>query len=443
MNMAGAGAGDSGVVALRGPLLTFSGDPFVDGVESTLVHEPDAIVAMDGGRILHAGPAAQVARALPPSVHVQRNGANTLMLAGFVDCHVHYPQAGIVASYGRQLIEWLESYTFVAEQAFADDGHAQAAAAFYVQEILRQGVTTAANFCTVHAHSVDALFEAALPLDMRMIAGKVLMDRHAPAALRDTAQHGYDESKALIDRWHGRGRLGYAITPRFAATSTPEQLLAAATLWREHPDCLLQSHIAENRAEVAWIAELFPEATGYLDVYERHGLIGPRSIYGHGIWLTEQELARCHATGTAIAHCPTSNAFLGSGAFDLARAKGGGRPVRVGLGTDVGGGTTFSMLRTMGAAYAAAQAHGSALSGAHAFYLATRGGAQALHLDDRIGSIAAGMEADLVVLDLHSTPLIEQRMRRAESLEEALFVQMTLADERAVKATYVAGARRF
>ena len=434
---------DAATIALRGPLLTFRGDPFLSGLESTLDYDSDAIVAMRGGRITYAGPAAAVARTLPASVQVERNGTGTLMLAGFIDCHVHYAQAGIVASFGRQLIEWLEQYTFVAEQAFVDASHARSAAAFYVGEALRQGVTTAANFCTVHPQSVDALFEAAQALDMRMIAGKVMMDRHAPAALTDTAQQGYDESKALIERWHGRGRLVYAITPRFAATSTPGQLLAAAALRREHADCLLQSHIAENRAEVAWIAELFPEADGYLDVYERHGLIGPRSIYGHGVWLTEQELARCHATGTAIAHCPTSNAFLGSGTFDLMRARRAERPVSVGLATDVGGGTTFSMLRTMGAAYSAAQAHGNALSAGHAFYLATRGSAQALHLEDRIGSIVPGMEADLVVLDLHSTPLIDYRMRRVESLEEALFVQMTLGDERAVKATYVAGVRRF
>ena len=245
----------------------------------------------------------------------------------------------------------------------------------------------------------------------------------------------------MIRRWHGRGRLLYAITPRFAATSSPEQLQAAGALKAEHPDCFVQSHVAENRQEVAWIRTLFPERKGYLDVYDHYGLLGRRAIYGHGIWLTESELLRCHQTGTAIAHCPTSNFFLGSGCLDVGNAVRRERPVRVGLATDVGAGTSFSMLQTMGEAYKAAQLHGRALPATHAFYLATRGAAHALYLDDTIGSVAPGMEADLVVLDLKSTPLIAYRMRYAENLDEALFIQMTLADDRAVRATYVAGRK--
>jgi guanine deaminase len=327
----------------------------------------------------------------------------------------------------------------VAEQQFADLSHARAAAATFLDECLRNGTTTVASFCTVHAHSVDAFFEAAEQRGMRTIAGKCLMDRNAPEALRDTAQRGYDESRALIERWHGRGRAAYAITPRFAPTSTPEQMHLAGSLWKEHPGTYLQSHVAENRAEVEWATKIFPERSSYLDIYDHYGQLGARAIYGHGIWLTDAELSRMHDSGTAIAHCPTSNMFLGSGLFSLSKAKQHDRPVRVGLATDVGAGTTLSMLRTMGAAYQVAQLGGSSLPPSLALYLATRGAAQALYLEDRIGSIAVGMEADLVVLDMKSTPLIEFRMRRCENLQDALLVQMIMADERAITATLVAG----
>jgi guanine deaminase len=427
--------------AIRGPLLTYSGDPFQRGIRETLQYEPDAIVAMTDGRITQVGPASAVRPQLPPGVRVLDYGRDALITAGFIDCHVHFPQTQIIGAGGAQLLEWLNKYTFVAEQRFADGKLGRAVARVFLQECLRNGVTTSAVHCTVHPQSVDALFEEAEKLGLRTIAGKVLMDRNAPAALLDTARTGYDESKALIRRWHGRGRLLYAITPRFAATSSPEQLQAAGALKAEHPDCFVQSHVAENRQEVAWIRTLFPERKGYLDVYDHYGLLGRRAIYGHGIWLTESELLRCHQTGTAIAHCPTSNFFLGSGSLNVGNAVRPARPVRVGLATDVGAGTSFSMLQTMSEAYKAAQLHGCALPAAHAFYLATRGAAHALYLDDTIGSVAPGMEADLVVLDLKSTPLIAYRMRYADNLDEALFIQMTLADDRAVRATYVAGRK--
>jgi guanine deaminase len=277
---------------------------------------------------------------------------------------------------------------------------------------------------------------------MRTIAGKCLMDRNAPEGLRDTAQRGHDESKALIARWHGKGRASYAITPRFAPTSTPAQMELAGALWRENPGTYLQSHVAENRAEVEWAKQIFPERAGYLDIYGHYGQLGPRAIYGHGIWLTEAELSRMHESGTAIAHCPTSNLFLGSGLFDLRRAKQAERPVRVGLATDVGAGTSLSMLKTMGAAYKIAQLGGGSLPAPLAFHLATRGAAQALYLEDKIGSIAVGMEADLVVLDMKSTPLIDFRMNRCESFEEALFVQMTMADDRAIACCFIGGVAR-
>ena len=425
--------------AIRGPVLTYSGDPFRLGLAEAMHYDPDALVVMAEGRIVQLGPARKLRPLLAPGTPIVDYGRDALIIAGFIDCHVHFPQTSIIGAGGEELIDWLHKYTFVAEQRFADAKLARSVARVFLRESLRHGVTTSAVHCTVHPQSVDALFEEAERLGLRTIAGKMLMDRNAPDVLLDTARRGYDESKALIGRWHGRGRLMYAITPRFAATSTPAQLEAAGALKTEHPACFVQSHIAESRREVAWVRKLYPRRKDYLDVYDHHGLLGQRAIYGHGIWLTEAELRRCHQSGTAIAHCPTSNAFLGSGCFDLGNALKAARPVRVGLATDLGAGTSFSMLQTMHEAYKAARVHGRSLPSTHAFYLATRGAARALYLEDTIGSIAPGMEADLVVLDLKSTPLIEYRMRHAESLAEALSVQITLADDRAVRATYVAG----
>ena len=425
--------------ALRGPVLTYSGDPFQSGLEDTMVHESDAVVAMADGRITHFGPADRVLPQLPKDTFVERFGPDSLILAGFIDCHVHYPQTEIIGAYGKQLIDWLNRYAFVAEQRYKDAGHSAAVADVFLKECVRNGITSASVYCTVHPQSVDAFFERAESYGMRMIAGKVLMNRNAPAALLDTTRQGYDDSKTLIRKWHGRGRMLYAITPRFAATSTPDQLEAAGALKKEHPDCFVQSHVSETRGEVAWVRELFPESKGYLDVYDRFGLLGRRVIHGHGIWLTEDELTRCHETGTAIAHCPTSNFFLGSGYLDVHNAMRKERPVRVGLATDLGAGTSFSILQTMNEAYKAAQLNGNALSAGHAFYLATRGTAHALYLEDKIGSIGVGMEADITVLDLASTPIIDFRMKRANDLEERLFIQMTMADDRAVLATFVAG----
>jgi guanine deaminase len=366
-------------------------------------------------------------------------GRDRLILPGFIDAHVHYPQTQIIGSHGAQLLDWLNRYTFIAEQQFGSYPYAREVAELFLQECLRAGTTTAAVYCTVHPESVEAFFGAAADRNLRMIAGKVLMDRNAPGPLMDTTQSGYDQSKALIAKWHGRGRLSYAVTPRFAASSTPAQMEMAGALWAEHPGTYLQSHVSENQGEVAWVRELYPERKSYLDVYDCYRQLGPRAIYGHGIWLTEVELQRCHDTGTAIAHCPTSNQFLGSGLFGLGNALKPSRPVRVGLATDVGAGTSLSMLQTLNEAYKVAQLKGDSLSAAQGFYLATRGAARSLYLDDKVGSLAPGMEADLVVMDLKSTPLIDFRMRHCDSLEEALFVQMTLADDRAIESTYVAG----
>lgn len=434
-----ATASAKGVTAIRGPALTYTGDAFLEGLESTMHHESDAIVAMADGRITHYGPAKKVSPLLPPGTKVKEYGKDNLIVAGFIDCHVHYPQTQIIGAYGEQLIDWLNKYTFVAEQQFAKKPHAREVAKVFLKESLRAGTTTPMAYCTVHPQSVDAYFEEASALNMRTIAGKIMMDRNAPDALTDTPKKGYDETKALIGKWHGKGRNLYCVTPRFAPTSSPEQMEMTGAVWNEHKGTYLQSHVSENRGEVAWVKELYPERKGYLDTYDHYKQLGPRAVYGHGIWLTEEELQRCHDTGTAIAHCPTSNMFLGSGNFNLKNAKKPGRPVRVGLATDLGAGTSFSMLQTLNEAYKAAQLNGNKLSAGEAFYFATRGTAQALYLEDKIGSIGVGMEADVVVLDLKSTPIIEYRMRYCEDIEEALFIQMTMADDRAVQATYVAG----
>jgi guanine deaminase len=430
---------NTGIHALRGPALTFTGDPFQVGIESAMRHESDAIVAIADGKITHMGPASEVRSKLPSGTAVKENGKDTLMVAGFIDSHVHFPQTPMIAAYGEQLLDWLNKYTFPTEQKYADKAFASEVAKVFLGENVRNGITSGCVYCTVFPQSVDALFEEAERYGMRLAAGKVLMNRNAPDGLLDTTKSGYDDSKALIKKWHGRGRLMYAITPRFAPTSTGDQLEAAGALWKEHPDCYMQTHVSENKGEVVWVKELFPERKGYLDVYDHYSLCGPRAVFGHGIHLTDDEMQRMHVTGSAISHCPTSNFFLGSGYLDVFRAMKKERPVRVGLGTDLGAGTSFSILATLNEAYKAAQLNGKALSAGHAFYLATRGTARAMYMEDRVGSLAPGMEADLVVLDLKSTPVIDYRLRFCKDFEEALFIQMTMGDDRAVMATYIAG----
>lgn len=424
--------------ALRGAMLTFRDDPFTHALSACAVYEPDAIIVMANGLIDAVGPAADILPTLSADVPVTV-WRDCVLLPGFIDSHVHYPQTEMIGAHGEQLIDWLNNYTFVAEQGFADKAHADEVADVFLREQHRNGVTASTVFCTVHPQSVDALFEAAARVNMRIMAGKVCMDRHAPDALLDTPQRAYDESKALIEKWHGRGRAEYVITPRFAPTSTPEQLDALGSLAQDFPTTLIQSHLAENIDELAWVRALFPSCAHYTDVYQRYGLLRPRALYGHGIHLSEAELDILSATGSAIVHCPTSNFFLGSGCFDLRRARDTRRPVAVGLGTDLGAGTSFSILQTLNEAYKAAQFHGFPLSAAQAIYLATRGNARALGLDDRIGALEIGMEADIAVLDLMSTPLIAYRMKYARDWQDALFIQMTLGDDRAIAATYIAG----
>jgi guanine deaminase len=431
------------VRAIRGKAVTFRADPFLaagaaHARDDALLVREDALILIGEGRIRSV--AAFDEATVPAGVAVEHY-PDALITPGFVDTHVHYPQLEVIGAFGTKLLDWLERYTFPAESRFADRAYADRVADLFLRSLLASGTTTASVYCTVHPHSVDAFFESSRRFGTRMVAGKVLMDRHAPAALLDTAETGYAQSRALIERWHGRGRQLYAITPRFAPTSSDAQLAAAGRLWQEHPGTYLQTHLNEDDAEIAWVGKLFPQHGTYLDVYAGAGLTGPRAVFGHAIHMSEEDFACCHRTGSAISHCPTSNLFLGSGLFRVFDARRPDRPVRTGLGTDIGGGTSPAQLRSLGAAYMVSAMNGTKLTAAQAFYLATRGGAEALYLEDRIGSIEEGYEADLVVLDLKATELIAFRLAAAATVEEKLFAMMTLADPRLVRATYVAGEK--
>ncbi|WP_278583272.1 guanine deaminase [Eikenella corrodens] len=422
---------------IRSAMLTFKKDPFFHEMDECLVYESDAVIVMEGGKITQVGRAQDI---LPSLDGVEiKHYTDSIIIPGFIDSHVHYPQTEIIGAYGEQLLDWLNNYTFIAEQGFKNKEHASEVAKVFLKEQFRNGVTSSTVYCTVFPQSVDAIFEEAEKYDMRIMAGKVCMDRNAPEALLDTPQRAYDESSALIKKWHNKGRAEYVITPRFVPTSTPEQMEMMQALAAENPDMLIQSHVSENVNEVAWVKDLCPKAKDYTDAYAQYGLVRPRAIYGHGIHLTDRELSVFSETGAAVAHCPTSNFFLGSGCLNVKKLRDKNRPVHVGLATDLGAGTSFSMLQTMNEAYKAAQMNGTPYTSLHSFYLASRGTAEALGLQDKIGTIAVGMEADLTVLNLKSTPIIGYRMKYAKDLEEALFIQMTLGDDRAIAATYVAG----
>jgi len=419
----------------RAAILHSLADPAVVGVEQSYQYFEDGILLIENGKVAQVGAASDLLPKLA-GIDVQHY-PDALITPGFIDTHIHYPQTGMIASYGEQLLDWLNTYTFPTEKQFEDKSHAAEVADIFLKELLRNGTTTALVFGSVHPQSVDAFFEAAQKLDLRMIAGKVLMDRNAPDYLTDTADSGYAESKALIERWHGKGRLHYAVTPRFAPTSTPQQLDLAGKLFGEYPDLYMHTHISENKAEVAWVKELFPARKGYLDVYDHHKLIGPRAVFAHGVHLCDEECARLAETGSAVAFCPTSNLFLGSGLFDLNKLEQHG--VRVGLGTDVGAGTSFSQLQSLNEAYKVMQLQGKKLDPFKSLYLATLGGAHALYLDDKLGNFLPGKDADFLVLDYNATPLMSYRMQQARSLDEKLFALTMLGDDRAVKETFAAG----
>ena len=421
-------------------MLRFLDDPAEVGESASHEYIEDGLILVEGGLVGAVGEAGVLLAGAAANLEVVDHRPH-LLLPGLIDSHIHFPQTQVIASFGAQLLDWLESYTYIEEQRFADPEHARRIARFFLEELLRNGTTTAAVYGTVHAPAVEAFFEESDRLGTRMIAGKSLMDRGAPPALLDTARSGHDESAALIARWHGRGRQGYAVTPRFAVTSSEAQLEAAGALLAAHPECHMQTHLAENLDEIAEVRRLFPWAEDYTQVYERYGLLGPRSLLGHCIHLSKRELARLSESESVAVFCPTSNLFIGSGLFDLARTARAPHPVRIALATDVGGGTSYSMLATLGEAYKVLQLQSQTLGAYEAFYLATLGNARALGLADRIGGLAPGAEADVIVLDANATPAMAHRMERIESLAGELFVLMTLGDDRCVRATYVMGER--
>lgn len=421
--------------AIRASFLHFTQDPAkVENIAHSYQHIPDGLMVINDGKIKSLKPFNQKEADLYTDIQDKRG---KLIIPGFIDTHIHYPQTQMIASYGEQLLEWLDTYTFPTEKQFADKSHAQKISKFFINELLKNGTTSALVFGTVHPQSVDALFEEAQKIDMRLIAGKVMMDRNAPDYLLDTAQSSYDESKALIDKWHNKGRLQYAITPRFAPTSTPEQLRLAGELKAQYPSVYIHTHLSENKNEIEWVKSLFPEQDGYFDVYEHYGLVGNKSIFAHAIHLTEKEWSSFSRTDSVISFCPTSNLFLGSGLFDLTKAEQ--HNVRVGLGTDVGAGTSFSQLQSLNEAYKIMQLQGKKLSAFKGLYLATLGSAESLSIDDKVGNFVTGKEADFVVLNWAATDLQKLRHEHSTTLSDKLFALMMLGDDRNIDSTYVAG----
>lgn len=420
----------------RGELLHFTKNPATSNTpEEAYVHIPDGGLVVLDGTILDCLPFEEALDKYPESfVHEH---PDAFIMPGFVDTHIHYPQTEMVAAYGEQLLEWLNTYTFPTERKFEDEMHASKIANIFLDELLRSGTTTALVFGTVHPQSVDAFFKAAQSRSLRMIAGKVMMDRNAPEYLQDTPESSYQESKSLIERWHEVDRLQYAVTPRFAPTSTRAQLDCAGQLLSEHPTVYMHTHLSENRDEIAWVRSLFPECSNYLDVYKQSNLLGRRSIFAHCIHLEEEEWTMLSNSDSGIAFCPTSNLFLGSGLFDLTRATKDG--VNVGMGTDIGAGTSFSILQTLNEAYKVQQLRGDTLSPFHALYLATLGGAETLDISSHIGNFETNKEADFIVVDKSATPLLEFRLNQCTNLFEELFVLMMLGDDRCIRETWVLG----
>ena len=425
----------SSVQAYRASLLHFSNDPAFH--ENATHWHSDGLLIVADGKIVAAGDYAQLAATLPAdcSVHDYRG---KMITPGFIDTHVHYPQTDIIGSPASGLLPWLNTYTFPAERRFENEAHASEVADFFLEELLRNGTTTAAVYCTVHPQSVDAFFSRSHARNLRMVAGKCLMDRHAPDFLCDTAESGVRESEELIKRWHNKGRQHYAITVRFAPTSTPAQLKLAGELAAQYPDTYIQTHVAENADEVQWVKALYPDYRSYLDVYDQYGLMRARALYAHCIWLDDTDRARMAATQSVATVCPTSNLFLGSGLFDFASADKLRMPVS--LATDVGGGTSFSMLQTMNELYKVGRMGGTHIDAQRMFYLATLGGARGLQLEGVIGNFASGCDADFIVLDPQATPLLARRSATTETLEEQLFALAMLGDDRVIAATYSAGA---
>ena len=423
---------------LRGRTLTFLRWPDSTDDHAAYGYEEDGGVLIEAGRIVAAGSYADVAaKAAEGAKRIDHRPH--LILPGFIDAHVHFPQMQVIASYGAELLDWLNTYTFPEETKFANAQHGRRIARLFLDEMVRHGTTTVAAYCSVHKQSAEAFFAESHERNMLNIAGKVMMDRNAPEGVRDTPQSGYDDSKALIAEWHGKGRQHYAITPRFAITSTPEQMEMAGTLMREHPGLHMQTHLSENHAEIAFTQELYPWSRDYTDVYEHYGLLGPRSLFGHCIHLSEREADALSESASVAVFCPTSNLFLGSGLFDYQRYRRREKPVRIAAATDVGGGTNYSMLRTMDEGYKVIALNGEKLNPLASFWQVTRGNAEALSLVDRIGTLEPGTDADITVLDARATPAMRLRMETVTTLAEELFLLQTLGDDRSVSEVYVAG----
>jgi len=421
----------------RSSILHFHSDPDIDG-DKAYTFAADGILTVDEqGKVVGVEEdAATFLESLSDQSSVT-DYSGYLIIPGMIDTHIHFPQVEIIASFGEQLLDWLNNYTFPCEGQYKDPVYAKERADFFLQELLRNGTTTALVFASVHKESAQAFFEASAARNTRMICGKVMMDRNAPDFLCDTPQSSYDDSKALIEEWHEKGRQLYAVTPRFAITSTAEQLELAGKLVEEYPTVYMQTHISENVKEVAFVKELFPERLDYLDVYDHYNLLGPRSVFAHGIHLTAREHQRFRETRSSVSFCPTSNLFLGSGLLKIDELER--EQVIYSVATDVGGGTSMSMLQTLNEAYKVNQLNGKALSPLKSLYLATLGNAQSLQLQDKIGNFAPGREADFVVLDFNGTPLMKMRHTKCKTLNEKLFSMIIMGDDRAVKATYVMG----
>ena len=421
---------------LRGPLLHCIGEP--DKNANAVEYHADALLWVKHGLVHKMGPYESLEHELTPEQSTKiEDCSQYLLVPGFVDCHIHYPQTQMIAAHGTQLLDWLTTYTFPVEASFKDPEKAAVVSKVFINQLLQNGTTTALVFCSVHSESVDALFSEAQAHNMRIIAGKVMMDRNAPDNVLDTAQSSYDQSKQLIQRWHGVDRLQYAITPRFAPTSTDEQLKAAGRLLAEHEGVYMHTHLSENVDEIEWVKELFPKAKNYLDVYDQAGLLGKRSVFAHGIHLCDEECDRLAKTDSAIAHCPTSNLFIGSGLFPMKKLQDYG--IKIGMGTDVGGGTSFSMLHTLADGYKMQQLKGHNISPEQSLYLATLGGAKALDLDDKIGSFCVGKEADFLLLDPNATDLLKFRTSHCQGWRDLWFVLQTIGDDRVIAETNVMG----
>ena len=429
--------------AYRAALLRFN-----DAGQAVL--DDDGVLVVQGGKVLAAGAysALRTQYAHLPTQH----WPGRIIAPGFVDMHVHYPQIDVIGSPADGLLPWLDNYTFPEEKRFGVLAYAAQAATFFVAELLRNGVTTALTFATSHVASVNALFEAAQVSGQRIITGKCLQDRNCPDGVRDETEQSLIDTEALINRWHGQGtggRLGYAITPRFAPTCSDAQLRGAGQLAAKYPSVWVQSHVAENNDEIAWVKQLYPQARSYLGVYDSFGLLRPRSVYAHCIHFDDADRALMRQRGAAAAVCPTSNLFLGSGFFDFAAAQSDGQSGGMlhGLASDVGGGTSLSPFKTMLAAHYVARSNaltgGTAkpaitLSPQQLWWQHTAGAAQALGLQGVAGNLQPGCDADFVVLNPQATTLLARRMARANSLDEMLFAMTVLGDERVIERTCVA-----